>query len=792
MAREANAHPWEARVAAMVDAVMADALYWFPVRHHSPNTARHLREAMRQRKPAVVFIEGPPDATALVPYVVHPDTRPPIALYTSFRDDQGVLAPLEEGQPVARFAAWYPLLACSPEYVAMRTAHTLGADVVFIDLPHQARTALAEGAEVPDPSRAVEERITRSQFYQGLAKAAGYRTFDETWDALFEVATHDDAESFRHDLAAFCAAARLTGDPAELALDGTIARERHMWRTITTELASRGLGPEQAMVVCGGFHLFLERDGADPPPIPEGTVQATVTPFSYFRTSDRSGYGAGNRAPRYYQRLWEALEAGKGPDDALLDALQDAFGAARKAGEPLSSADAISVAHTARSLAALRRRPHALLDDLHDAIVTCCCKGDPRTDGKRLVEAITRAAVGTAVGKVTPTLGRLPLVADVHAQIGELELGELMEHERVVVLDLDRREPLSARRSAFLHRLVRIGVPLAHRVQGPSIGTVFRERWRASWSPDVEQALVENVLYGDTVEAAAAAKLAEEVVALGTRASRVTSCWRGAVDMDLPTLAERLEEAASTALDEDVRASSLAAAMVDLSVLRRQAGFRGLRAEVLAELEARAFGRACFRLPEAANVPDEEQPEVLTALTALAEALLADPETHDAALFEANVRSAAGDTRSPFLRGAFLGVLGEIRVVPPEALADAISAYARAPADVRGEAGAFLEGVFAVSRTTLMLGADLLVAAVDDLLRACEPEVFQGILPRLRHAFERLHARQRDGFAEAVARRYGKADARALVTLPGSLDAAVVMARLDAKVAEILSAWGAA
>jgi hypothetical protein len=93
------ADSWARDVADRVDAVLGDALYWFPVRHHSPNTARHLRDALRRRRPRVVFIEGPPDCNALVPFVVHAKTKPPVALYTSFRDDDDRLGLAGSRQP---------------------------------------------------------------------------------------------------------------------------------------------------------------------------------------------------------------------------------------------------------------------------------------------------------------------------------------------------------------------------------------------------------------------------------------------------------------------------------------------------------------------------------------------------------------------------------------------------------------------------------------------------------------------------------------------------------------------
>ncbi|MBN9521706.1 hypothetical protein J0H58_24860, partial [bacterium] len=80
-----------AGIARRVDAVLADPLYWFPVRHHSPATARHLRAALAARRPKMVFVEGPFEANHLVPFVTDAETVPPVAVYSSYRDDDNLL-----------------------------------------------------------------------------------------------------------------------------------------------------------------------------------------------------------------------------------------------------------------------------------------------------------------------------------------------------------------------------------------------------------------------------------------------------------------------------------------------------------------------------------------------------------------------------------------------------------------------------------------------------------------------------------------------------------------------------
>src|SRR6516162_2647118 len=74
-----------------VAAVLAEDLYWFPVRHHSPAAARFVASALEERRPKIVFIEGPAEANHLVPHLLNAKTKPPIAIYSSYRDDTNVL-----------------------------------------------------------------------------------------------------------------------------------------------------------------------------------------------------------------------------------------------------------------------------------------------------------------------------------------------------------------------------------------------------------------------------------------------------------------------------------------------------------------------------------------------------------------------------------------------------------------------------------------------------------------------------------------------------------------------------
>ncbi len=630
-------------LAERVEAVLSGELYWFPVRHHSPAVARHLEAVIRERRPRLIFLEGPAQAAELIPYLVDRKTRPPVAIYASFRDDDDVLGLAGIASPSpdvpARFASWYPLLPYSPELATLKAAKRVGARVVFFDLPHWAliqpwRSDEDEAAEAADGDRGVsaegeraadagdrEESLERdlatdrlieaSDFYRRLAEVAGYKSWDEAWDSLFEShlwhgGTAARAEDFRRELATFCAAARATSSPEAAVADGTVARERFMLRTVRETLAETGAGEGEAMVVCGGFHLFLDREDPEPPPaLPAGTVYSAVVPYSYPRCAEGSGYGAGNRAPRFYQAAWEHARGGGTAEDLAVGHVLRVIRLARRRGEALSTADALAASQHARLLARLRGRRQPVLDDLRDGLVTCCAKGPLAEDGWRLQQAMTEVEVGVRVGRVTEEAGRLPIVADFYRCLEELELEEHLTRDRFTRLKLDKREAGGARRSAFCHRLRFLEVPCAEPAGGiGSIGvTLFQEHWQLRWRPRIDAALVEQSLYGDTVEAACLARLEEALARHHDHAGRVARHLTCACDMDLAGLVPRLARACRQALDLDGRFISLADAARRLLVLERQQALSGLDPALLGALVERAFSRACFAPPNVASAP---------------------------------------------------------------------------------------------------------------------------------------------------------------------------------------------
>jgi hypothetical protein len=796
-----------------VDEVLSDELYWFPIRHHSPVVAAQLRSVILKRKPKMIFIEGPSDANHLLPHLLDSKTKPPIALYSSYRDDTNFLgladlAAIGDYIP-SRFSVWYPMLSYSPEYVALQTANAYGAQVKLIDLPHYAmlKPHVPQSSKTEQPPNEPEipefdRRLTgtdvlfaESSFYKHLAATAGFRSWNEAWDSLFEIQDFKkDPELFRREFALFCSAVRTTCSKSMISADGTLERERFMLKTIKATMREQHLAAPDCMVVCGGFHLFLDsKDDVPPPDSPPGTVYTSIVPYSFFRVSEISGYRAGNRAPQFYQTMWDLNQKNR-QQDLLVEHVVTVLKRARRGGEHVSSADAISTCQHAEMLARLRGRHTPILDDIHDALLSCCCKGDPKEEGLHLLKAIDSADIGSKIGRVTEAMGRLPLVQDFYVHLERLELGEVLDNEKRVNLSLDKRENLATQRSVFFHRLSFLEIPFvaksASRATQIATGTIFREDWAVQWNPEIEAMLVERSLLGDTIESAALNRLRERLVRDEADSSIVSGMLINATEMDLPNLIPEVEDSLTRAIENDTRFVSLSKTIVNLCVIEKSAIYKNLGRGLLSNFIERAYNKACFSIIDVVSVPEDQQRQVLSGLIGITDLILrADKPFLDKNLFVENLRSAVQVTTVPFLRGIMLGILTELKFLSTDDLANHLTSLTKSSSEIMLGAGDFLDGIMAVSRTSILLGAESLISAVDELLRVADYQQFLIMLPRMRSAFERLHEAQRDAFAQTVARRYGLEESDAFTELTASLETAAFIAHIDFKVAEIMKNW---
>ncbi|WP_344941076.1 DUF5682 family protein, partial [Actinomadura miaoliensis] len=743
----------------------------FGIRHHGPGSARALRRALEEFKPEAVLIEGPPEADDLVALAADPGMVPPVALLAY---SPGRTPSPDGGEGTERQAAFWPFAEFSPEWQAIRYALDAGVPVRFCDLPAAHQLVRQQEPQDPqdpgtppdaplpegdDPQRIAAERPEgqgeepehgiRLDPLGWLAKIAGYDDAERWWDDVVEH-RHDGPSPFPAIAEAMAELrARLAELPEpERGLDrlppGYLRREEqreaYMRRTLRRALKD---GYERVAVVCGAWHVpaLLEkvpasRDEQTLRGLPKTKVAMTWVPWTHGRLAGHSGYGAGVRSPGWYHHLFAS---GDRPVERWLT---EAARLLREEDLHVSSAHVIEAVRLAETLAALRGRPLAGLDEVTEATRAVLCEGNDLP-----VELIQRRmVVGERLGSVPERTPMVPLQRDLQAEQRRLRLKpSALDRE----YDLDLRKPLDLDRSRLLHRLrlldVDWGVP--QEAQGRSKGT-FRESWTLLWRPEFDVELIEASAWGTTVHGAAAAR-AEATASQATALSELTSlaerCLLADLGDALPTVMCALADRA--AVDSDV--AHLMAALPALVRALRYGDVRGTPTGPLRTVVDGLVVRVCVGLPPAVTgLDDDASREMLGHIDAVhgALSLLGDDDHTDRWLRA--LRGLADRDGDHAVHGLLEGRLVRL-LLDAGRLDDVPARMARAVSvgTAPDRAAAWVEGFLA--------GGGLLLVHDDDLLRLLDGwiaglpgEAFTDVLPLLRRTFGGYAAAERRAVGE--------------------------------------------
>lgn len=216
-------------------------------------------------------------------------------------------------------------------------------------------------------------------------------------------------------------------------------------------------------MITGAFHTggledvpFSEDDEKLTEKIPALKSLSTLMPYSYYRLSNRSGYGAGSKAPGFYEILWNDRLCGKQRSAAQY--LARIAEGQRQRGYSASSAEVIEALRLAETLAQMRGGKQPALSDLRDAAVTCMGHGS----FGEISLSCADIEIGTKIGSLPEGSVSTSVQQDFLRQLSELK----MERYRAAAaeeLKLDLRENLRVKseksafldlnRSFFLHRL---------------------------------------------------------------------------------------------------------------------------------------------------------------------------------------------------------------------------------------------------------------------------------------------------------------------------------------------------
>ncbi|MCZ8373778.1 MAG: DUF5682 family protein [Beijerinckiaceae bacterium] len=743
---------------------MDTRLHLLGIRHHGPGSAASVLQALDLIDPDIVLIEGVPEADDLIHYAALPGMQPPLALLVHGVEDPSL-------------AIFLPYAEFSPEWQAMLWAIRKRRPVRFIDLPAAVSLAVAAQerdfvlpfVEVDGPGLADTETSgpetsadvarpddDRSSLpgpidpLDRLAELTGYPDGESWWNALVET-RGASTELFRSIEDAMTA---LRGAEPDRFADDPARRLREERREAQMRLAIRDAlkqSPGPVAVICGAWHVPALRqpvpvttDKAVLRDLPRIKVNATWIPWTDERLAAQSGYGAGVISPGWYRHLWTTYGGtGLASAEAFAAGWQTKVAQAlRDAGHSGATASAIDAARLSISLAALRGHATPGLDEMRDATLAALCHGDEIP--YRLIER--RLFIGESIGSIDESTPQMPLAADLARWQKRLRLKPQALAEQI---SLDLRSEAGLQKSTLLHRLLIIAVPWGVLVDAGRQRGTFREVWTLSWAPELSVKLAEALVYGVTIEQAAANRsvaLAKERRSVGELAGLVRQCLLA----DLPEAAElcigALQAAAVNAGD---MAGLMQAVPPLVSVLRYgtarpypESALRALVSALCVEVNAGLYGAT-------QNLADDAARNIHAAIRAYDEALQlqGDSRFTEAFLLELE-RIAHGASTVALLAGFALR-----RLHDRGALAGGMTAslFSRrlSPSVPPKECADFLEG-FLDGAAQIVAQDRTLLGLVDEWLMAQDEAAFVEILPMLRRSFSSVEAAGRRLLLQAL------------------------------------------
>ena len=735
-----------------------NAVHLFPVRHHSPRAASCVRAWLESVRPELVLVEGPSDAESLIPVLTDPESEPPIA----------ILAYSTDGQPQS---CMWPFVRYSPEYEALRWARDHSVKAGFVDWPSGAALGAARQAKASEPEPAAGEgssepaeagepgRGDSESRHQALAERFGLRHFNEFWDAMFETPAYEPAR-FREAMTGFAdyIAPAADRDP-ESAL-----RDRIMAEAIERAIQA-GTAPDRIVAVLGAAHVaaIVRGDPRVETPLPEAVPAAlAVVPYSYPRLSESSGYGAGNRAPWYYERVFQnALDF----NQASLVVLIEFATSMRLRGFAVSLADVIEAYRLGVTLAGLRGKSAPGVDELAEA----ACAAITRGEQGPIREFLAPLMIGRRVGRLGTSAGRNSLQREFAEGLRKFGFPHQDEMETVTLRLADSAQ---AAASLFLHRLRVAEVPYAGYAGSQSVvsrarkgddeaggyGALsrVREHWQVQWTPATEVALAEAVIYGESFAEVCERRLNESVQEAKHAAQATRLLIDAVLTEGLKATARALDAAERlSSTDDDV--NSLSQAARTLAALRSFGSSRPQLTQLGGTVERLllgTFARATLRLPGSLLGDAEATAPAREAMVVLQELALTQPGVDRAAWF-AGLHGIAGDeTLEPTAAGTAAALLHLARECSDEQLRALLGR--RLCDTVRPSRSAdFLAGFFSVNALVLLKNREI-VAALSAFLAGLSAEAFRETLPALRRAFAVLGSSERRFLLEHLVALHGQ------------------------------------
>ena len=483
--------------------IIKENIKFFPVRHHSPVCAFHLKKIIDEFKPETILIEGPSDANFLMEYMIDENTTAPFCIYSSYID-----------KSKEKCRSYYPFLDYSPEFVAIKKSHELKINCSFIDMPFGYIIENSENNINKKPISIYDKdnnKFNVNDYTSRLTKKAGLRSFAELWERDFEInGILKNSEDFIKNVFALGYYMRLIeNEDIE-----TKNREYFMAKNIKECIDKKF---DRILVITGSFHVNgiidklkdfenIEREFNK---LKKYNIQNSsnyLIPYSFEEADQRKGYIAGIEYPAFYNNIWKKLN-----EDLIENAYTETVKSfiVKAAGinrdyYNVNIPDCINAYYMAINLAKLRGKNNAGVYELIDAVKSAFVKGEISLENTGNIELMMKLLSGIANGKVSSKSIVPPVVLDFRNLCKthriRIDKTETTESTLDIIKDKNHFE-----KSKFFHKMRFLDIGFCKLIKGPDYiektdKNLAREIWKYKYNSQVEALLIDKSVYGTNVE----------------------------------------------------------------------------------------------------------------------------------------------------------------------------------------------------------------------------------------------------------------------------------------------------
>ena len=709
----------------------------FGIRHFSPAGAYFVRQFLDKIKPDLVLIEGPADFDFLIDDIVSKKLVPPFAIMAYTKE-----APID--------TILYPFAEYSPEYQAILWARENNKECRFFDL--ESDTMLGFGRTDDDTKD--EEIISKEP-----EKNKSDVDMEGFWERNLEQSENMDA--YRAGSALFGESLRKDTKSDDKSFARDIIRESFMKRKIE-EYIKKGFDTEKIVAITGAFHTSaienLEGAMSDKEykELVRRESNVTLMPYSYYRLSKRTGYGAGNAAPAYYELLWQGFLNGDITyhERKYLSSLAKYM---REHGGIVSSAQVIEATRLARELAVIRGGSVPTLEDLKDASITCMGGGS----FGEMAMGFAETDIGKKIGSVPQDAMQTSIQSDFTLKLKQLKLEKYKELV-ATPLQLDLRENLRVKseesafldlnRSFFLYRLVVLGIDFAKIKKSNQDNATWAENWILQWTPEAEIQIVESVLKGDTIVDAVAFVLSEKL-SEATKISEIAEVIEDAFNCGLPKIVEGAKRSLDEMANGTIAMCDIADTVSKLSNMISFGDIRKLDREPLVPIVKRLCIRASLMLVGESACDDIAAATLADDIQKIHSVFMMQDFLDESFWFDKLIELSNRDDLNTKISGLATAILLDAGKIDELTLRMEVSR--RLSMGMPAELGANWFAGLSMRNHYALIGRLTLWESLSEYLDTLDEEEFRRSVVFLRRAFVEYSAKEKDMIAENLGEIWG-------------------------------------